>query len=109
MADYFYACYDFDLPLPPRPAQVEASAARPWRARLASCWALRPEWGHRLHEGFLAISVKVFAIKGIIRKVDVRQKHALAGDGLLLDLQMLFPQITTHTDTVIKGSTKVRE
>lgn len=82
MADYFYACYDFDVPLPSGPRQVETSTTtNPWRARLAS-WALRPQWSQRLHKSLLAVSVKVFYFKGIISKVDVRQDRTLVDDGL---------------------------
>lgn len=99
MADYFYACYNWDVPLPSGPRQVETSTTtHPWRARLASHWTLRPECRQRLHKSFLAISVRVFAIKGIISKVDARQRQnrVLEDDGLLFDLETLFTQITAH-------------
>lgn len=97
MADYFYACYNWDVPLPSGPQQVETSTpTHPWRARLASRWALRPEWRQRLHKSFLAISVRVLAIKGIVSKVDVRQNRVLADNGVLLDLAILFTQIRAH-------------
>lgn len=97
MADYFYACYNWDVPLPSGPRQVETSTTtHPSRATLASRWTLRPEWRQRLHKSFLAISVRVLAIKGIISKVDVRQKHVLVDNGLLFDLQVLFTRITAH-------------
>lgn len=97
MADYFYACYNWDVPLPSGPRQVETSTTtHPSRARLASRWTLRPEWRQRLHKSFLAISVRVLAIKGIISKVDVRQKHVLVDNGLLFDLEILFTRITAH-------------
>lgn len=81
MADYFYACYDFDVPLPSGPRQVETSTStHPWCARLAS-WALRPQWRQRLHKSLLAVSVKVFYVKGIISKVDARHDCSLVDDG----------------------------
>lgn len=89
MADYFYACYNWDVPLPSGPRQVETSTTtHRWRARLASSWTLRPEWRQRLQKSFLAISVRVLAIKGIISRVDARQNHVLVDNGLLLDLDM---------------------
>lgn len=95
MADYFYACYDFDVPLPSGPRQVETSTStHPWRARLAS-WTLRPELRQRLHKSLMALSVKVFYIKGIFAKVDMRQERVLADDGPLLDLA-IFTQNRTH-------------
>lgn len=97
MADYFYACYNWDVPLPSGPRQVETSTTtHRWRARLASSWTLRPEWRQRLQKSFLAISVRVLAIKGIISKVDVRQKHVLVDKGLLFDLEILVIYTTTH-------------
>lgn len=95
MADYFYACYDFDVPLPSGPRQVETSTStHPWRARLAS-WTLRPELRQRLHKSLMALSVKVFYIKGIFAKVDMRQERVLADDGPSLDLA-IFTQNPTH-------------
>lgn len=100
MADYFYACYQFDVLLPPPgPRQAETSTTHPhphpWRARLASRWTLRREWRQFLHNSFTAVSVKLFVVKGIFAKVDAKRKHDLVENGLSFDPAISSTQITT--------------
>ena len=84
MADYFYASYHFDVPLPPRPEQVETSTTQPWRARLACYWTMWPEIRQRLQKRLLEASVRVFSDKGIVSRVGMKQKRVPGDKGLYL-------------------------
>lgn len=82
MADYFYASYHFDVPLPSAPESVETSTTRPWRARLASCWALWPEIRQCLEKRLLNVPLRVFSNKTIVSKVHLKQNRVPGGPGM---------------------------
>lgn len=82
MADYFYASYHFDVPLPSATESVETSTTRPWRARLASCWALWPEIRQCLEKRLLSVPLRVFSNKSIVSKVHLKQNRVPGGPGM---------------------------
>lgn len=96
MADYFYASYHFDVPLPSGSGQVETSTLHPWRARLASFWTFRPEIRQCLQKGVLPIILGCSPLRTASRSRKGTRSNTLETKDCTLTWQISLLKPTTN-------------